>query len=119
MKIVGVTNPNSTQLVKGIAIKTYDIGYLVDEVADPDFVLYTLKPGLFYSARVTPSQLYVYSQSEVKFEVNLADQISLGGKLKVALPSEVLATSSTKCQGISNIALGLLSCTLSTSASGE
>ena len=30
MKIVGVTNPNSTQIVKGIAIKTYDLGYLVD-----------------------------------------------------------------------------------------
>ena len=44
-------------------------------MADPDFVLYTLKPGLFYSARVTPSQLYVYSQSEVIFEVNIADQI--------------------------------------------
>lgn len=44
-------------------------------MVDPDFVLYTLKPGLFYSARVTPSQLYVYSQAEVRFEVNVADQI--------------------------------------------
>ena len=75
MKIVGVKNPNSTQIVKGIAIKTYDFGYLVDLLDDPDFVLYTLKPGLFYSARVIPSQLYVYSQSDVRFEVNLADQI--------------------------------------------
>lgn len=88
-------------------------------MVDPDFVLYTLKPGLFYSARVTPSQLYVYSQAEVRFEVNVADQIPQGGKIKVALPSEVLATSSTKCQGITNIALVALSCTLSTSLSGE
>ena len=44
-------------------------------MADPDFVLYTLKPGLFYYAMVTPSQLYVYSQSEVRFEMNVADHI--------------------------------------------
>jgi len=75
LKIVGVINPNSTQPVKGISIKTYDEGFMVDQIIDQNFLLYSLKPGLFYSARVSSSSNYAFSQSDVSFELNIADPI--------------------------------------------
>ena len=48
---------------------------MVDQINDMDFILYTLKPGLFYSARVSASSQYAFSQSDIHFDLNIADLV--------------------------------------------
>lgn len=75
MTLKNVKNPESTQPVKGLTIETYDNDYLVDQIIDSNFILYTVKSGLFFSAKVIPDTTQTFAISLVTFELAIADAI--------------------------------------------
>jgi hypothetical protein len=103
LTFLNLLNPDSAQPIKGLSISTFDnFTFLVDETSDPSFLLYTMLPTLFFSARVSADTTYAYTKSVVTFELTLADPLKPLSTIKITVPPEISITSPL-CTGVTNL----------------